>query len=132
MKTASSQLTGKNNKKKLISEIARKARSEASRQNLRKRFFDGAKKLVSSPARVNLFFRLFNRLDRYNLNANYQYCTNVADDAAYCQWLQKDSEGNSISYKTARDNGTYTKEWLENTKLLFLTLFGKNDQIVVS
>lgn len=54
-------------------------------------------------------YRLFQRLDRYNLNANYQYCTNVADDAEYCQWLQKDDEGNAISYKTARDNGTYTK-----------------------
>lgn len=54
-------------------------------------------------------YSLFKRLDRYNLNANYQYCTNVADDANYCQWLQKDNEGNAISYKTARSNGTYTK-----------------------
>jgi len=54
-------------------------------------------------------YRLFQRLDRYNLNANYQYCTNVADDAPYCQWLQKDDEGNTISYKTARKMGTYTK-----------------------
>jgi hypothetical protein len=54
-------------------------------------------------------FRLFQRLDRYNMNANYQYCKNVADDSVYCQYLKKDSEGNAISYRIARQQGTYTQ-----------------------
>lgn len=54
-------------------------------------------------------YRLFQRLDRYNLNANYQYCKHISEDAPYCQWLQKDAEGQAISYKTARKEGTYTK-----------------------
>lgn len=68
---------------------------------------------------LKLEFSLFKRLDRYNLNANYQYCTNVANDANYCEWLEKDNEGNAISYKTARDNGTYTKERLTNSTYSF-------------
>lgn len=54
-------------------------------------------------------FRLFQRLDRFNMNANYQYCTNVAEDSPYCEWLKKDAEGNSIAYRVARKLGTYSK-----------------------
>jgi len=54
-------------------------------------------------------FRLFQRIDRYNMNANYQYCKNIANDSVYCEFLKKDSEGNSISYRIARKQGTYTQ-----------------------
>ena len=50
------------------------------------------------------------------MNANYQYCKNVADDSVYCQYLKKDSEGNAISYRIARQQGTYTQERFKNMK----------------